>query len=60
MKQKYNAYYRSCLTSEEKKEFKELALKRGSVMSVHDSLLREFIRSEKEKEVKNGTAVTRA
>ncbi len=50
MKAQYTGYYRSCLTAEEKRDFKRLALKQGSVLSVHDKLLREFIQSEKAKE----------
>ena len=48
MKKTYNALYRSCLSDSEKKEFKQLALKKGSVTEIHDSLLREFIKRERE------------
>lgn len=46
MRKTYTAIYRSCLTEEEKKAFKELALKKGSVTEVHDALIREFIKKE--------------
>mgnify|MGYP007106421879 CR=1 FL=1 len=48
MKSTYTGYYRTKLSPAEKQEFKALALKRGSVAEVHDDLLREFIRREKE------------
>jgi len=56
MKKRYNALYRSCLTDAEKKAFKELALKKGSVTEIHDSLLREFIKKESENAAQNRRA----
>lgn len=58
MKSTYTGYYRTKLSPAEKQEFKSLALKRGSVAEVHDGLLREFIRREKEGAY--GTADSRA
>ncbi len=59
MKRKYSSFYRSCLSSGEKNMFRKLAQKKGSVVDVHDELLREFIKKELE-EGENGTQDTRA
>lgn len=53
MKRNYTGYFRSCLSDEERKDFKRLALEEGSVVDVHDALLREYIgrkRRQMEKE----------
>ena len=46
----YNSFYRSCLSDEEKREFRELAQKEGSVTEVHDNLLRSYIKSKRKEE----------
>ena len=50
---RHNSFYRSCLSDEEKKEFREFAQKEGSVTEVHDNLLRSYNKS-KRKEEKGG------
>lgn len=46
MKRTYTGYYRTQLSQAEKERFKNLALQRGSVVEIHDELIREFIRKE--------------
>ena len=50
MRTNYTGMYRTCLTEEEKRDFKKLALKEGSVAEIHDRLIREYIKARKEKE----------
>lgn len=58
MRKEYTGYYRTLLSQQEKERFKSLALRRGSVVDIHDDLIREFIRKEEEK--RHGTQDHRA
>ena len=46
MKAKYTGAYRTRLTEDEKKLFKQLALSQGEVTEVHDNIIRQYIKSE--------------
>lgn len=56
MRKSYSGFYRSCLTEDEKRLFKRLALERGSVTSVHDSLLRDYISKRLREEAEDDPA----
>ena len=46
MKAQYTGYYRTRLTKDEKKLFKQLALSQGEVTEVHDNIIRQYIKRE--------------
>lgn len=50
MKAQYTGNYRTSLSATEKKEFRTLALQEGTVVDVHDRLIREFIFLKKQKQ----------
>lgn len=50
MKTQYTGNYRTSLTSSEKKKFRKLALQEGTVVDVHDRLIREYISTKKQDE----------
>lgn len=49
MKASYTGAYRTRLTTEERKAFKQLALSQGEVTEVHDSIIRQYIKKEGDK-----------
>jgi hypothetical protein len=57
MKAKYTGAYRTRLTEDEKKLFKQLALSQGEVTEVHDNIIRQYIKSEGGKQ--HGTSCNR-
>lgn len=48
MRIRYSGYYRTRLSKTEKEAFRRKALAEGSIVDVHDSLLREYIGRRKE------------
>lgn len=55
MNKRYKGYYRTMLTDDEKRIFKQYALLEGSVTSVHDRLLRDYIEQERRR-ASNGSS----
>lgn len=53
MKSQYTGNYRTRLSKDVRDIFKKYALEEGSVIKVHDMLIREYV-SKKEQEKKNG------
>lgn len=50
MKAQYTGQYRTGLSASEKKDFKKFALEEGTVVDVHDRLIRDFISLKKRKQ----------